>query len=61
MAPLFKNVEGRSTAKKYQLDRLLSVVGKVFEKHVNNRLLDRLEKVAFLLISGIVLGLLDQL
>ena len=34
----------RSTAKKYCPVRLLSVFSKVFEKRVNNRIVDHLEK-----------------
>ena len=44
MVPIFKNVEERSTAKNYRLVSLLSVVSKVFEKLVNNRIIDHLEK-----------------
>ena len=40
LVPLCKNVGKRSTAKDY---RLLSVVSKVFEKLVNNRIVDHLE------------------
>ena len=40
---------------------LLSVVSKVFEKLVNNRIVDHLEKLAFFLISSLISGLLDQL
>ena len=36
--PIFKNVRKRSAAKNYCLVSLLSVVGKVFEKLVNNRI-----------------------
>ena len=42
--PVFKNVGERSTAKKYRPASLLSVVSKVFEKLLNNRIVDRLEK-----------------
>ena len=42
--PVFKNVGERSTAKNYRPGSLLSVVSKVFEKLVNNRIVDRLEK-----------------
>ena len=42
--PIFKNVGERSTAKNYHPVSLLSVVGKVFTKLVNNRILDHLEK-----------------
>ena len=41
---VFKNVEQRSAAKNYRPVSLLSVVTKVFEKLVNNRIADHLEK-----------------
>ena len=41
---VFKNVGERSTAKIYPSVGLLSVVSKVFEKLVNNRIVDHLEK-----------------
>ena len=41
---VFKNVGERSTAKKYHPVSLLSVVIKVFEKLINNRIVDHLEK-----------------
>ena len=44
MFPVFKNVGERSTAKNYHPVSLLSVVSKVFEKLVNNRIVDHLEK-----------------
>ena len=44
VVPVFKNVGGRSTAKNYRPVSLLSVVSKVFEKLVNNRIVDHLEK-----------------
>ena len=44
MVPVFKNVGEMSTAKNYRPVSLLSVVSKVFEKLVNNRIVDRLEK-----------------
>ena len=44
MVPVFKNVGERATAKNYSPVSLLSVVSKVFEKLVNNRIVDRLEK-----------------
>ena len=37
------------------------MVSKVFEKLVNNRIVDHLEKCGLFLISSMVLGLLDQL
>ena len=44
MVPVFKNVGERSTAKNYHPVSLLSVVSKVFEKLVNNKIIDHLEK-----------------
>ena len=44
VVPVFKNVGERSTAKSYQPVSRLSVVSKVFEKLVNNRIVDHLEK-----------------
>ena len=44
MVLIFKNVGERSTIKNYRPVSLLSVVSKVFEKLVNNSLLDHLEK-----------------
>ena len=44
MVLVFKNVWERSTAKNYRHVSLLSVVSKVFEKLVNNRIVDHLEK-----------------
>ena len=44
MVPVFKNVGERSTIKNYCPVSLLSVVGKVFEKLINNRIVDHLEK-----------------
>ena len=44
VAPVFKNVGERSTAKNYRPASLLSVVSKVFEKLVNNKIVDHLEK-----------------
>ena len=49
----------RSTAKNYHPVSLLSVVSKAFEKLVNNRIVDHLQKSP--LIFRMVLGLLDQL
>ena len=46
VVPVFKNVGERSTAKNYHPVSLLSVVSKVFEKLVNNRIVDHLEKCA---------------
>ena len=44
MVPVFKTVGERSTSKNYCPVSLLSAVSKVFEKLVNNRNFDRLEK-----------------
>ena len=44
MVPIFKNVGERSTAKSYHPVSLLSVVRKVFEELVSNRLVDHPEK-----------------
>ena len=43
MVAVFKNVDETSTAKNYGPVSLLSVVTKVFEKLVNNRIVDHLE------------------
>ena len=45
---VFKNVGERSTTKHYCPVSLLSVVSKVFEKLVNNRIVDHLEKCSLL-------------
>ena len=44
MVPVFKNIGERSTANNSCSVILLSVVSKVFEKLVNNRIVDHLEK-----------------
>ena len=41
---VFKNVWERSTAKNYHTVSLFSVVSKIFEKFVNNRIVDQLKK-----------------
>ena len=61
VVPVFKNVGKRSIAKIYHPVSLLSVVSKVFEKLVINRIVDHLENCGLFLISSMVLGLLDQL
>ena len=61
VVPVFKNIGERSTAKNYRPVSLLSVVSKVFEKLVNNRIVDHLEKSGFSFIASMVLGLLNQL
>ena len=44
VVPIFKNFGERSTAKNYLPVSLLSVFSKVFEKPVNNGIVDHLEK-----------------
>ena len=44
VVPVFQNVGERSTAKNYHPVSLLSVVSKVFEKLVINRIVDHIEK-----------------
>ena len=44
VVPVFKNVGERPTTKNYRPVSLLSVVSKVFEKLLNNRIVDHLEK-----------------
>ena len=44
VVPVFKNVGERSTAKNYHPVSLVSLVSKVFEKLINNRIGDHLEK-----------------
>ena len=44
MLPVFKNVRERTTARNNHPVSLLSVVSKIFEKLVNNRIVDHLEK-----------------
>ena len=62
MVPIFKNVGERAIAKNSRPLSLLSVVSKIFEKLVNNRIVDHLEECGhFCVISSMVLGLLDQL
>ena len=48
LVPVLKNVGERSTAKNYCPVNLLSVVSKVFEKLVNNRIVDHLKKCGLL-------------
>ena len=44
LVPVFKNVGERSTVKNCQPVRLLCVINKIFEKLINNVLLDHLKK-----------------
>ena len=50
-----------STAKNYRPASLLSVVSKVFEKLVNNRIIEHLKKCGLFSDFHYGLGLLDQL
>ena len=59
VVPVLKNVGERSTAKNYCPVSLLPVV-KVFEKLVNNRIVDHLEKCGIFLIANMVLSLLNE-
>ena len=45
MFPVIKNVRERSTAKNYCPVSLLSLISKVFEKLVNNKIVDHLENM----------------
>ena len=49
VVPVFKNVGEWSTPKNYRAFSLLSVVSKAFEKLVNNRIVDHLEKCGLFL------------
>ena len=44
LVPVFKNVAERSVAKNYCPVSLLSAVSKVFEKLINNKIVDHPEK-----------------
>ena len=44
VVPVFRNVGERCTAKNYRPVSLFSVISKVFEKLVNSKILDHLEK-----------------
>ena len=60
VVPVFKNV-GERSVKDHRPFSLLSVVAKVFEKLVNDRIVDEPEKCELSFIFSMVLGLLDQL
>ena len=47
VVPIFKNVGESFTAKNYRPVSLLSVVSKFYEKLVNNRIVDHLDKCFF--------------
>ena len=65
MVPVFQNVGERSMPKNYRPVSLHSVVIKVFENLLNNRLVKHLLlislNVAFFLIPIMIIGILDQL
>ena len=61
MAPVFKNVGERSTAKNQRRASLVSVVSKVFEKLGNNRIVDHLQKCGLFSDFEYGLGLLNPL
>ena len=61
VVPVLKNVGERSEAKNYRLVSLPSVVIKVFEKLVNNGIVDHLDKYCLFSDFQYGLGLLDQL
>ena len=61
MVPVFRNVGERSAAKNYCPVSLLSVLSEVFEKLVNNRIVDHIGKCDLFLILSMVLDLLDEL
>ena len=60
VVPVFKNIKERSTTKNYFPVSLLSVVSKVCEKLINNRIVGYSEKYDFFLISSMVLGVFSQ-
>ena len=59
VVPVFKNVEERSTAKNYRPVNLLSVVNKVLEKLINNRIVDHQEECDLFSDFHYCFGLLD--
>ena len=61
MFPVFKNVGIGLQLKITALLVFFSVVSKVFEKLVNNSIVDHQENCGLFLISSMVLGLLYQL
>ena len=61
MVPVFKNVGERYTAKNYQPVSLPFVVTKVFEKLVNNKTVDHLEKCGLFSSFQYGFSLLNQL
>ena len=61
VVPVFRNVGERSAAKNYCPVSLLSVLSEVFEKLVNNRIVDHIGKCDLFVILRMVLDLLDEL
>ena len=60
LVPVFKNDGKRSIAKNYHPVSPFSVVSKVFEKPVNKRIVDQLEKCGLFSDFQNVLGLLNH-
>ena len=61
MVAIFRNIWNTSATKNYYPVSLLFVVNKFFEKLVNNKVVDHLEKFGFFLISSMTSGCLIQL
>ena len=59
VVPVFKNVWERSTAKNYCPVGLLSLVSKVFEKLVNNRIVDHLDILVRYLALFLLFSVID--
>ena len=57
---MFENIWEKSAIKNYHTVSIFFVVNKLYEKLVNNMLVDHFEKFGFLLISSMVPGLLIQ-
>ena len=60
MVAIFKNIWNTSATKNYYPVSLLFVVNKFFEKLVNYKVVDHLEKFGFFLISSMTSDLLIQ-
>ena len=58
---LYLRMFGKTLLLHYRPVSLFSVVSKVLEKLVNNKIVDHLKKCGLFFISSVVLGLLDQL
>ena len=60
MVAIFKNIWNTSGTKNYNPVSLLFVVNRFFEKLVNNKVVDHLQKFGFFVISSMTSGLLLQ-